>query len=201
MADGKTAEEKEFTVAQHNRFANAVEILKNNGFEPEFIHCNNSAGILNYGFESNVCRGGIALYGLDPESKAAIKGLTPAMSFKSVVSFVKEIKKGDTVSYGRTFTADKDMKTATISVGYADGYPRLASNKAYVLINGKKARVIGRVCMDQMVVDVTDIDVKNGDEILLFGKELPVERLAECAETINYEIVCGITKRVPRIPK
>lgn len=201
VSDGETENEKEFTIKQYNNFVNAVDVLKDNGFEPTYIHCNNSAGVMNYGFKSSVSRCGIALYGLDPKSKTLVEGLTPVMSFKSVVSFVKEIKKGDTVSYGRTFKADKNMKTATVSVGYADGYPRLASNKAYVVINGKKAKVLGRVCMDQLVVDVTDIETKVGDEVLLFGKNLPVELLAECAETINYEIVCGITKRVPRVPK
>lgn len=201
VSDGKEEEDKAFTLSQYERFSAVVETLKKNGFEPVYKHCNNSAGILNYAFDSDIYRAGISLYGLDPESKAIVNGFMPVMTFKSVVSFVKEIKKGDTVSYGRTFTAKGNMKVATICVGYADGYPRLASNNAFVLINGKKARVIGRVCMDQLVVDVTDIQTQIGDEVLLFGKDLPVEALAECANTINYEIVCGITKRVPRIPK
>ena len=98
------------------------------------------------------------------------------------------------------FTAEREMKTATVTAGYADGYPRLLSNKGYVLIKGKKAPIIGRICMDQMSVDVTDIeDVKQGDEVILFGKELPVEELADMCGTINYEIICGISPRVPRI--
>ena len=115
---------------------------------------------------------------------------------------VKEINVGDTVSYGRTFTAQPKMKIATVAVGYADGYPRALSGKASVLVNGKRAKIVGRICMDQMLIDVTDIDdVKMGDEVILFGKELPVEELADICGTINYEIVCGISPRVPRFIK
>ena len=113
---------------------------------------------------------------------------------------VKEIGVGDTVSYGRTFKADRPMKIATITAGYADGYPRLLSNQGYVYINGQRADIIGRVCMDQMCVDVTDLEnVKMGDEVLLFGKDLKVDALADLCGTINYEIVCGISPRVPRV--
>ena len=124
------------------------------------------------------------------------------MSFKSVVSQVKEIREGDTVSYGRTFKAQRNMTVATVSAGYADGYSRLLSNRGYVLINGKRANIIGRVCMDQFCVDVTDIpNVKRDDEVLLFGKDLPVEELAEAIGTINYELVCAVSSRVKRIGK
>ena len=132
-----------------------------------------------------MCRPGIILYGLTPSSGLKLKeDFIPAMTVKSVVSMVKTVKKGDTVSYGRTFTAEREMKTATVTAGYADGYPRLLSNKGYVLIKGKKAPIIGRICMDQMSVDVTDIEnVKQGDEVILFGRELPVEELAD---TVSY---------------
>ena len=124
----------------------------------------------------------------------------PVMTVKSVVSMVKKIKKGTTVSYGRTFKAPYDMTVATVTAGYADGYPRLLSSKGQVIIHGRRANSIGRICMDQMSVDVSGIEnVKQGDEVILFGKELPVEELAEKCGTINYEIVCGITNRVPRI--
>ena len=113
---------------------------------------------------------------------------------------VKTIRAGDTVNYGRTFTAKRETKIATVTAGYADGYPRLLSNKAYVVIKGKKAPVVGRICMDQMAVDVSEIeDVNIGDEVILFGKELSVDNLAKLTNTINYEIVCGISPRVPRI--
>ena len=150
-----------------------------------------------------MCRAGIILYGLTPSSDLELsQNFTPVMEFKSVVSQVKTIRKGDTVSYGRTFLADKDMTIATISCGYADGYPRLLSNKGYVLINGQKAAIIGRVCMDQFCVDVSNIpNVNRGDEVLLWGKDLPVEELADTIGTINYELVCGVSSRVTRIKK
>ena len=147
-------------------------------------------------------RPGIILYGLTPAYGLELKeDFIPVMTVKSVVSMVKTVKKGTCVSYGKTFTAQKDMKIATVTAGYADGYPRALSNKGRVIIRGKSANIIGRICMDQMSVDVTDIeDVKQGDEVILFGKELPVEEIAEKCGTINYEITCGISQRVPRIP-
>lgn len=201
VADETDDQCREFTLAQQDRFLKAIEKLKEKGFSFNCIHSSNSAGVLNYNFNENMCRAGIILYGLDPNSNQALKELKPVMQFKSVVSNVKEISCGDTVSYGRTFTAEKPIKVATVSVGYADGYPRLLSNKAEVIISGKRVKVIGRVCMDQMVVDVTETDVKIGDEVLLFGNELTGEEIARHAQTINYELVCGVSKRVPRIPK
>ena len=201
-ADRTIEQEDGFTNAQFSRFILAKKIFSENGLTPEYCHCCNSAGTL---FDSDklldICRPGIILYGLTPSYDLNLQeNLIPVMTLKSVVSMVKEIKKGDVVSYGKTFKAEKDMKIATVSAGYADGYPRLLSNKAYVLINGQKAKVLGRVCMDQMCVDVSNIEnVKMGDEVILFGKELPVEALAEICSTINYELVCGISKRVPRV--
>ncbi|MBQ6825149.1 MAG: alanine racemase [Clostridia bacterium] len=202
VADRNENEEDGFTNIQYNRFKNAVKIFKENGFNPKICHCCNSAGIINdFDKHFDLCRPGIILYGLTPSAELSIdERFTPVMTLKSVVSMVKEIEEGDTVSYGRTFKADKKIKIATVAAGYADGYPRVLSNKAFVLINGKKAKVLGRICMDQLSVDVTDIeDIKLGDEVILFGKELPVETLANICNTINYEIVCGISPRVPRI--
>lgn len=202
VADRNENEEDGFTDIQYNRFKNAVKIFKENGFNPKICHCCNSAGIINdFDKHFDLCRPGIILYGLTPSAELSIdERFTPVMTLKSVVSMVKEIEEGDTVSYGRTFKADKKIKIATVAAGYADGYPRVLSNKAFVLINGKKAKVLGRICMDQLSVDVTDIeDIKLGDEVILFGKELPVETLANICNTINYEIVCGISPRVPRI--
>jgi alanine racemase len=201
-ADRTIEQEDGFTNAQFSRFILAKKKFSESGLSPEYCHCCNSAGTL---FDSDklldICRPGIILYGLTPSYDLNLQeNLIPVMTLKSVVSMVKEIKKGDVVSYGKTFKAEKDMKIATVSAGYADGYPRLLSNKAYVLINGQKAKVLGRVCMDQMCVDVSNIEnVKMGDEVILFGKELPVEALAEICSTINYELVCGISKRVPRV--
>lgn len=204
VADRNPSEEDGFTDAQYKRFYSAVNKFKAAGLNPEICHCCNSAATcLDAEKKLDAVRPGIILYGLTPSDKLDLNlGFKPAMTLKSVVSMVKTIKKGDTVSYGRTFKADRDMKIATVTAGYADGYPRILSNNGYVLINGKKADIIGKICMDQMSVNVSDLDdVKIGDEVILFGPDLPVEILAEKAKTINYEIICGITARVPRIFK
>ncbi len=204
VADRNKTQEDGFTDEQYNHFTKAVEKLQEAGLEPILCHCCNSAGfLLDDDKHLNLSRVGISLYGLSPSSDLELNdNFIPVMTVKSVVSLVKKIRKGDTVNYGRTFKAEKDMTIATITAGYADGYPRILSNKAYVLINGQKANIVGRVCMDQMCVDVTDIpNVKMGDEVILFGKELSVDTLADMADTINYEIICGISPRVPRIIK
>lgn len=191
-----------FTKEQYKRFLKAIDTLKANGVTPEICHCANSAAVVTDSDKLfDMSRPGIILYGLSPSSASQFNmNFSPVMTLKSVVSMVKNINKGDTVSYGRTFKAEKEMKVATIAAGYADGYPRILSNNGYVIINGKKANILGRVCMDQMSVDVSDIpDVKMGDEVLLFGKGLSVDILAQKANTINYEIVCGISPRVPRV--
>ena len=191
-----------FTNTQYTRFKAGVEYLKSQGLNPEICHCCNSAATLqDRAMQGDLVRPGIILYGLSPNPDLKLNAdLIPVMTLKSVVSMVKTIKAGDTVNYGRTFKALKDTKIATVAAGYADGYPRLLSNKAYVLIKGKKAPVVGRVCMDQMAVDISEIDDVNiGDEVILFGKELSVDNLARLSNTINYEIVCGISPRVPRI--
>ena len=204
VSDRSAANEDGFTDEQFARFTSAIERFKNEGLSPKFCHCCNSAGlILDSEKHLNLSRPGIILYGLSPSNAPELKcDLKPVLTLKSVVTMVKEINKGDTVSYGRTFKANRKMRLATVSVGYADGYPRLLSNKAYVLINGKKAKLIGRVCMDQITVDVTNIpEVRMGDEVILFGKELLADELADICGTINYEIVCGVSSRVPRIEK
>ena len=191
-----------FTDEQFKRFNKAIENFNASGLKPKFCHCCNSAAlILDNNKHLDISRPGIILYGLSPSDTPELEcNLLPVMTLKSVVSMVKEIESQDTVSYGRTFKADRKMRVATVSIGYADGYPRLLSNKAYVIINGKKANILGRVCMDQLSVDVTDIpETRMGDEVILFGKELSVDILAELCGTINYEIVCGISPRVPRI--
>ena len=202
VSDRTETSEDGFTDKQYSRFCTAAERFEKAGLRPKYRHCCNSAAFcLDSDKHFDMCRPGIILYGLTPSSDLKLKeNFVPVMTVKSVVSMVKTIKKGDTVSYGRTFTAEKEMKIATVTAGYADGYPRLLSNKGYVLINGKRANIIGRVCMDQMSLDVSDIDnVKQGDEVILFGKTLPVEELADMCGTINYEIICGISPRVPRI--
>lgn len=192
----------DFTNEQYSRFSAAVDILKEKCHDIKTIHCCNSAGLLvEKDKHSSLCRPGIILYGLSPDRDMKFnQQLVPVMTLKSVVSMVKKVEKDTFISYGRTFKSDKNMTLATVSVGYADGYPRALSNKGEVLIRGKRAKIVGRICMDQMVVDVSHIaDVEIGDEVTLFGKELSVDELAEKTGTINYEIVCGVSKRVPRI--
>ncbi len=195
-------EETENTNAQYERFVAATDALKANGITLPLLHCCNSAGLmLHPDKHASLSRPGIILYGLKPDKEMESDlDLIPVMSLKSTVSLVKTIKKGDAVSYGRRFIADRDMTVATISVGYADGYPRALSNKGYVLINGQKAAILGSVCMDQTVVDVSGIsDIKIGDEVLLFGKELSADDVASLCDTISYELVCGVSHRVPRV--
>ena len=202
VADRSKNEEDGFTQKQYDLFIKSCDRFKEMGFNDALFHCCNSAGtILDNDKHLDMARGGISLYGLSPSSNLNLEDdLIPVMTVKSVVSLVKEISAGDTVSYGRTFKCEKPMKIATVTAGYADGYPRLLSNQGYVYINGHRADIVGRVCMDQMCVDVTDIpDVKMGDEVLLFGKDLKVDALADLCGTINYEIVCGISPRVPRV--
>lgn len=202
VSDRTEKDDDGFTESQNLRFKKAIEAFKMSGFADIVCHAANSAAtLLDFDKHYDACRPGIILYGLTPNSELTLKEkLIPVMSFKTVVTMVKNIAAGDTVSYGRTFKAEKPMRLASLAVGYADGYPRALSNKGYVLINGKKAPIIGRVCMDQTMVDVTDVeDVKMGDVALLFGKELPVEEIAKLTDTINYEIVTGIASRVPRI--
>ena len=199
-----TPEEDDFTNHQIALFENIVSRVAD--LNLLYCHCMNSAGGLWH--HSNIscfARLGIILYGLKPDYMNTLpKGIEPVLSWKSVVSMVKEVKPGDTIGYGRSFTVDHPMRIATIPTGYADGYPRLLSNKGLVLINGKRAPIVGRVCMDQMMVDVTEIpDVKYESEVILIGRSgeevITADDLAHLIGTIGYEIVCGINKRVDRV--
>lgn len=199
--------DKTFTQKQIKEFCWMTEALKNEGVVFKYEHCSNSAGIIDIK-EANfdLVRAGISTYGLYPsdEVKKENVKLKPAMALKSHVAFVKEIEAGTPVSYGGTFVSDKKMKIATIPVGYADGYPRSLSNVGYVLIRGKKAPILGRVCMDQFMVDVTHIDgVSFGDKVTLIGKDgnesISVEDLGELSGRFNYEFICDLGKRIPRV--
>lgn len=201
-ADSYEESDIEFTRCQYEIFNNTVEKLEKEGFGFEMKHCCNSAGF--YCFEDmhlDAVRAGIILYGLSPSDEIELSdGYIPVMSMYSAVSMVKTVEKDETVSYGRTYKAESKRKVATVSAGYADGVPRLLSNKGYVLINGQKAPIIGRVCMDQFCVDVTELDnISVGDKVEIFGKNISVNQVAKIAQTINYEIICGISKRVLRI--
>ena len=197
---------REFTEKQYNAFKHTVNSLKENNIEFEVVHCSNSGAIEDYPQTyCDMVRAGIILYGLAPSPELAGRlSLKPCMTMKTVISHVKPLKKGATISYGRTFTADRDMKVATVPVGYADGFIRAYAKDGYMIVGGKRAPIVGRICMDQAMLDVTDIeDVKIGDEVIVFGTgefgERTADDLAVCADTINYEVVCTVSKRVPRL--
>lgn len=203
------ADEKneEYTRLQYERFIDIVSALEQRGVHIPIKHICNSAGIIQYPeYHMDMVRSGIITYGLAPSSDVSIEnmGLEPVMELKSVVTNLKRIKVDTPVSYGGNYIAKPGTRIATVAIGYADGYSRLLSGKAQVLINGKKANIVGNICMDQLMVDVTEIeDIKIGDEVILFGKSgnniITVESVAELMGTINYETICVIGKRVPRV--
>lgn len=195
----------DFTNTQFERFMSAKSALLEKGFIPKICHTCNSAGtLLEVNKHLSAVRTGIILYGLTPDSKLELPcTLSPVLSLKATVSSINTIGKDQGVSYGLTFKAEKDLTTATVTIGYADGYPRFLSNCGEVLIGGNRCKILGRVCMDQLVVDITNIDdVKIGDEVVLIGKSdsevITADEIAALGKTINYEIVCGISRRVPR---
>lgn len=206
VADSLDADDDAYTNSQHDLFVRAVERLRADGFDPGTVHCANSAAqLLHPEWRHDLVRAGIILYGLAPSGEVGSAELRPAMTLKAVVTHVKWLDAGQSVSYGRTFTAEKPTCAATISVGYADGYPRRLSGLGAMTIRGKAAPVLGRVCMDQTIVDVTGIpDVQPGDEVIVFGPDAApgadtADTVAEKTGTINYEIICGISRRVPRV--
>lgn len=197
---------KEFTLLQAKRFKYAVNELKKSGVNFKICHCANSAAVLDYPeIHFDMVRAGIINYGLYPSSKINNKiELKSVLMLKSAVSNVKLIKAGDTVSYGREFTAEKELKIITVPIGYADGYPRILSNGADVLVKGKRCKILGRICMDQLMANAEQLDdVKIGDEVTLIGKDvsecITADELAVFQQSINYEVVCDIGKRVPRV--
>ena len=191
-----------FTKLQFERF---THIVGESGVEFSLRHCCNSAGILDYPeYHLDMVRAGIILYGYQPSGAVRRRPyLVPAMALRSVVSQVKTIHAGDKVSYGRTFTAGRDMKVATIPVGYADGYWRSNSvNESKVIVNGVACPIIGRVCMDQLMVNadaVPGLEFGSKSDVELFGKRQTADVLAANNGTINYEVLCAVGARVPRI--
>lgn len=192
---------------QLDRYLQYIRLLEQEGIHIPLHHCSNSAGILRLPeAHLHMVRAGITIYGIYPSmevEREEVK-LLPVMELKSCVSYVKTVGPGEAISYGGTFVTERETKVATIPVGYADGYPRVLSNKGYVLIHGRKARILGRICMDQFMVDVTEIpQVHPGDEVTLIGKdgeeEISVEELGELCGRFSYEFICGISKRVPRV--
>ncbi len=207
-------DERGFSGGQMDLFLKSIDIIKGMGFDPLFKHIANSAAVVNLpSTHFNLVRPGIMLYGsypvkiLKPVLKSFNSGkmidLKPVMRLATRIIQIKKIPIGHSVSYGRKFIADRESIIAAVPIGYGDGYPRHLSNKGEMLVRGARARVAGVVCMDLTMLDVTDIkNVHEGDEVTVIGKdgndEVTVEEVAEKAETIPYEILCGINKRVPR---
>lgn len=198
--------DKSYTMKQMEAYTWMKEELTGRGITFSYYHCCNSAGIIDLkGAGQNLSRAGISTYGMYPSEEVHKENvdLKPALELISHVAFVKWVDEGEMISYGGTYVTKRRTKIATIPVGYGDGYPRSLSNKGYMLIHGKKAPIIGRVCMDQCMVDVTEIeDVKFGDEVVLVGRDgdeyLSVETLSRLSDRFNYEFVCMMGKRIPR---
>ena len=194
-------------MVQLKRYLDFAQLLEKEGIHIPLHHCSNSAGIIRVPEANlNLVRAGITIYGIYPseEVEKDIVKLQPVMSLKSHVSYVKDVEPGVQVSYGGTYTTERVTRIATIPVGYADGYPRMLTNKGWVLIHGKKAPICGRVCMDQFMVDVTELpQVKAGDEVTLLGEDgdefISADILGDLSGRFSYELVCDINKRVPRI--
>lgn len=193
-----TESEAVFTEQQIDKFRNVCSLVRD--LNLPYIHCLNSAGGLWNDSFGNLTRLGIVVYGLKPDYSNTLPiGIKPALEWKSVVAMIKNVHPGETIGYGRSYKAKKEMKVATIPTGYADGYNRLLSNKGYVLIKGAKAPIVGRICMDQMMVDVTGLDVSFEDEVTLLGEGCNADDMAHFISTIGYEVICDISKRVPKV--
>lgn len=192
---------KEYTEMQINLFNKTIEELKKSGYEFKYIHSSASSGILNFkNAYFNMVRPGIVTYGYMPDkSMENTLKLEPATKLISHIVFIKEVPKGTAISYGRTYIAKEKRTIATIPLGYADGVKRILSNRGRVYINGKYAPIVGNVCMDNFMVDITGINARVGDEVILWDNEnITVEEIADLCNTINYEIICTISKRVGR---
>ena len=194
--------EESFTLEQFAHFTKAVDELENEtGRSLGIRHCANSGAVVNFRETClDMVRPGLLLYGLYPGAERGGLDLKPVMRLLTRVAEITEHHAGDTISYGRIFTCERDMRLAVIPVGYADGLHRSLSGKFDVLINGKRAHQVGRICMDMCMVDVTDMpEVKTGDIVTVFGDEPEATELADIAGTISYELLCAISPRVPRV--
>ncbi len=201
--------DKTLAVKQYELFIKLIDKLNDMGISFKHKHCSNSAAIIDLPqFNMDWVRQGIALYGLYPSDEVNKRRtmLFPALSLKSHIVHIKDVEPDWGISYGQTFVAKEKMRVATVSIGYGDGYPRMLSNKGYVLIRGKKAPILGRVCMDQFMVDVTHIeDAAMEDIVTLVGRDgtecITIEELSQLCGRFNYEFICDINKRVTRIYK
>ena len=203
---GADCENLEKARHQAEKFDDFVALLQKKGLSIPIRHMDNSAGLMNFPNHYEMVRSGIVTYGMYPSGEVSpeLLKLEPALQFLSRVTHVKMLPAGREVSYGGTFVTTRDTRIATVPVGYADGYRRSLSGKFYVLIHGKKAPILGRICMDQLMVDVTDIPgVKTGDRVVLMGTDgeetISAEALAAAAQSFNYEQICDISHRVTRV--
>lgn len=206
VADSDSPDNIAYTDKQQEFITDTYDALDRMGIRLPHVHFMNSAATCyRNSSRSTLSRAGIILYGLHPDISLEIPdGLKPIMEVKAVISQVKTVRAGACISYGRTFTADKEMRIATVTVGYADGYSRLLSSKGEMLVHGKRCKIVGRVCMDQLMIDVSDVpEAQSGDIVTLIGRDgddiITADDLAAMYGTIGYEVVCGISKRVPRI--
>lgn len=196
---------RKFTLYQIDLFNRLVLKLQREGINIELLHAANSMGIIDYkNSHFNMVRPGIVIYGLHPKENLKIK-IKPILSLKTKIIFAKKIPAGYGVSYGHDYIAKKATQIVTLPIGYGDGYPRNLSNRASVIIKGKRFRISGKICMDQIMVDIGKLKVKVGDEVILIGRfgasKVSAEELASLSGTIPYEIVCGLGSRIPRIYK
>ena len=203
-----TADCADLTRARHQaaQFATFDRMLKDRGLVIPLRHLDNSAGLMNFGCEYEMVRSGIVTYGMYPSDEVDpnLLDLRPALRWESRITHLKTLEPGREIGYGGTYTTTRPTRVATIPVGYADGYRRNLSGKFYVLIRGKKAPILGRICMDQMMVDVTEIpEAQQNDVVVLVGRSgearITVEEIAAQGDSFNYEFVCGISRRVPRV--
>ena len=197
FADADEADE-EPTRRQFERFMHAIKTLEGSGISFRMRHCCNSAATVRFpDMYLNAVRCGIILYGLNPSDCSSLSGLTPVMSLHSRIVHIHEVHPGERISYGGTFSPCKPVKVATVPIGYDDGLLRSYASEGFY-INGKYAKILGRICMDQCMVDITDIDCREGDNVEIFGSHQSVDTFARAASTINYEVTCMVGKRVPR---
>jgi alanine racemase len=196
-------EDKSYADFQYAQFMKGIQALEAAGLQIPIKHICNSAGIAELPqYQLDMVRLGITLYGsLPSDIKEPYADYRPVMSFKTQIAFVKTLPAGRDIGYGRTFTTQRESRIATVPVGYADGVSRHLSNKGCMVVRGRRAPIVGRVCMDQIMLDVTDIpDVTMGDDVIIYGgSELPVEEVAAAAGTISYELFCVLHPRVPRV--
>lgn len=206
VADSLREEDRAFTKTQFQRFTDMIGELETCGVKPELRHCCNSAATLLYPeFALDMIRPGIATYGISPsEELACMADLRPMMSLRTTISQIRDFDAGISVSYGRTYTTPAPVRIAVTCIGYADGLPRRLSNETSFLLHGKKVPVLGRICMDMCMIDVSEVpEAKVGDAVTVFGTDggqtISVDSMARQLDTIPYEILCSINKRTPRI--